>query len=245
MSTAKSYFCEIARRGNKFNGLTNEEIARKTIDIIPAKKFFAEVNKINAANQYNVDASALYKIGKGILISELDDIFKEYPRLHKKQVIRLFEKMAAAKKETDVASNNIMATMLVDLIETLSSYTQKELDYAYIQRAVNSGSVITVEDIADFFSARDGRKIAQILAKISRPQLSRETVKSFIADSCGLKADELDEEKTITSLTPATRAGEDDYFVVVFWAEAEFNKVVNNNFVKNKTIGDLINYLAQ
>lgn len=242
-----AYFGLKAKRNNaSLTNFSRKEIFAKSLDVLPQKAIFQAVEAINAKYGTKFNAKSLYNIRKGVLISEIGSIFEEYPRLHKRQIIRLFENMASAKKDTLVSSTAVPAPLTVDLIDWLSDYTHRELRYASIERAIDDGEAITVNDLADFFSERKGRKIAEILARISRPGISRETVKSFIADSCGKKAEDIDENELITTLAPSLGScGKDDYYVVILWAEDEFNKTVSNHFAEHKTIGELITLLAQ
>lgn len=242
-----AYFGLKAKHNKKdLVNLSREQIFAQSLNALPQKAFSQAVKAVNAKHGININAKALYAIRNAILISEIGDIFNEYPRLHKKQVIRLFERMSSAKKESRISTTAIPATLTVDIIDWFSDYTQRELRYASIERAIDDGEQITVNDLADFFSEREGRKIAEILSRISRPSISRETIKSFIADSCGKKAEEINEELPITTLAPSIGScGGKDYYLVVYWAEGEFNKTVKNSFVESKTIRELITLFAQ
>lgn len=242
-----AYFGLKAKRNNAaLTNLSREEIFASSLDKLPKKALYQAVKAVNTRHGIIIDAKSLYNIRQSILISEIGTIFEEYPRLHKKQIIRIFENLASAKKGTSVSSAAIPAPLTVDIIDWLSDYTQRELKYANIERAIDDGEKITVEDIADFFSEREGRKIAEVLSRISRPCISRETVKSFIADCCGKKAEEIKEDEPITTLSPSVGScGNKDYYLVVFWTEGEFRKTVNNKFVESRTIGELITFLAQ
>lgn len=242
-----AYFGLKTKHNNQeLKNLTREEILQLTVDKLPKKLFCNAVKAVNEKYGIKINAEHFYKLAPAILISEIGDVFEEYPRLHKRQIIRLFEKTASAKKETLVSSKAIPAPLTIDLIDWISNHTMRELKYANLERAMDDGEKITVGDIADFFSEREGRKIAKILARISRPKISRETVKSYIADSCGKAAEEIDEEAPITGLRPSVGScGNYDCYVVLSWTEGEFNKTVPNAFTESRTIGELIDFLAQ
>ncbi len=229
-----------------------EEILKSQIYKIPMKDFVLAVEKVNAKYNTSVDAKKLYKLGRAVLICELGNIFAEYPRLHRKQVIRLFETQAHAGKDADISGTAITRPHLIDLVDLLETYTGRKLSdnsstpLAYLERACEKGEVITIMDIADFICAKEGRKIGKILSRIARPRISRETVKSYIADCCEINVEDVNEEALITTLSPAIgNCGKNDYYVVIMWCESEFNKTVANPFVESRTIGELIDFLAQ
>lgn len=231
---------------------SREEILKSPIIKIPMKEFALAVDKVNAKYNTVVDAKKLYKLGRAVLICELGNIFAEYPRLHRKQVIRLFEAHACIKKDADISGAAITRPHLIDLVDLLETYTGRKLSdnsstpLAYLERACEKGEVITILDIADFICAKEGRKIGRILSRIARPRISRETVKNYIADCCEKNVEDIDEEAPITTLSPVIGScGKNDYYVVVMWCESEFNKTVDNSFVETRTIGDLIGFLAR
>lgn len=247
------YFGLKAKYSNKaLENASREEILKSPIIMMPKKDFILAVQKVNDKYQTSVDPKKLYKLGRAVLICELGNIFAEYPRLHRKQVIRLFETHACISKDTTISGGAITRPYLIDLVDLLESYTGRKLSdnslapLAYLERACEKGEVITIMDIADFICAKEGRKIGKILSRIARPRISRETVKSYIADCCEKSTEEIDEEAPITTLVPIIGiCGKNDYYVVVMWCEGEFNKIVSNDFVETRTIGDLITFLAQ
>lgn len=247
------YFGLKAKYSSKaFENASREVILKSPIIKMPKKEFFLAVQRVNDKYKTNVDAKNLYKLGRAILFCELGKIFAEYPCLHRKQVIRLFETHACIKKNADISGAAITRPHLIDLVDLLETYTGRRLSdnsstpLAYLERACEKGEVITIMDIADFICAKEGCKIGKILSRIARPRISRETVKSYIADCCEINVEEVDEDAPITSLTPAIGGGgARNYYQIVMWCESKFNKIVQNEFVETKTIGDLINFFAQ
>ena len=77
---------------------------------------------------------------------------------------------------------------------------------------------------------------------LRKKKTSRATVKKFLTRSCGVAS--LDEKLPITSLVPDISGGNKPYYTVVAWAENRFNKRIDNQFVENRTIGELIDVLC-
>lgn len=77
---------------------------------------------------------------------------------------------------------------------------------------------------------------------LKKKKASRTMVKRFLTRSCGVSS--LNEKLPITSLVPDISGGNKPYYTVVAWAENRFRKRIDNQFVENKTIGELIDMLC-
>ena len=126
------------------------------------------------------NAKKLLAIAPAILTTELDETIAEFPRLHKKQVIRLFENAANVKKSDSISGGRIFRPTLISLIERLEAYTGRKMlkenslaPLRYLEGAnenrkkiikSSKNKEITIEDIADFFSEREDRKIEHLIA---------------------------------------------------------------------------------
>ncbi len=77
---------------------------------------------------------------------------------------------------------------------------------------------------------------------LKKKKATRAAVKKFLTRSCGVAS--LDEKLPITSLVPDISGGNKPYYTVVAWAENRFNKRIDNQFVENRTIGELIDVLC-
>ena len=67
-------------------------------------------------------------------------------------------------------------------------------------------------------------------------------VKKFLMRSCGMKT--IDENQPITTLKPDVPGGDKPYYTVIAWTESKFHKRLDNEFIENKTIGELITALC-
>ena len=208
------------------------------------------------------NARKIYDLRRAILLSELEDTVKEFPVLHKKQVIRLFEKCACVRKEDSIDGGRMMRPTLISLVEKLEAYTGRKITQdndaplRYLEDACDPGETITIEDIADYFSERKERKISKLIARSCQPftemwkkkqrQNSRNVIKKYLADSCGVKPEQLNETEKVLVLHPADIPyGNDDYFVVIFWLEDRFKKILPKSFDCNtRTVGELIDFFA-
>lgn len=239
--------------------LKNKEIENKTISVIKKKEFVEAVEPLLGKE----DTLKLYALRRAILISELADTIKEFPRLHKKQTLRLFEKTACVKKEDSISGGRIMRETLIDLVETLEAYTGSKITQdcdaplRYLEDFCDEDEVVTIEDIADYFSERQDRKISKIIArsnpsfietwkKKQEQQNSRKRVKEYLAESCGVKLEEIRETDKVIILHPCeSSVGKDDYYIIIYWMEDAFNKMLPKNFDCNqRTIGELIDFFA-
>ena len=144
-----------------------KEVENKTISVIKKKEFVEAVEPLLGKE----NTQKLYALRRAILISELADTIKEFPRLHKKQTLRLFENVACVKKEDNISGGRIMRETLIDLVETLEAYTGSKITQdcdaplRYLEEFCDEDEVVTIEDIADYFSERQDRKISKIIAR--------------------------------------------------------------------------------
>ena len=212
------------------------------------------VDRVNKQYGTNADGKKIAKLASCFLIEEMPEVIKEYPHLHKRQVIRLFEQQCLTKKVARIASTAITRPYLIDLVELLEDYTgykmtdDSDAPLAYLDQKCGT---LDIEDIGDFFSGRENARIRQIiktmeLVKPIEPKAEgnayRNDVKAYLEACCGTK---IDEKAPIRSMKPCNLSvGDGSYYVVVLWAEGKFNKVVPNDFVESKTIGELIDILA-
>ncbi len=196
-------------------------------------------------------AKKIASIGKGILVEELENTIKKFPALKKSQILRLFENEACIKKQDSISGGRILRETLLDIIERLENYTGKKITrdcdapLRYLEDTCQKDEAITIEDIADYFSGRGGRIEKLIIFSNSKPVASRQTVKNYLADSCGISANELNEGASITSLIPSVEAGEKSYYIIIYWLEEAFNKTIPNSFVEQKTVKELIDYFTE
>ncbi len=237
-----------------------KEVENKTISVIKKKEFVEAVEPMLGKE----NTQKLYALRRAILISELADTIKDFPRLHKKQTLRLFEKTACVKKEDSISGGRILRGTLIDLVEKLEAYTGSKITQdcdaplRYLEDFCDEGEEVTIEDIADYFSERQDRKISKIIAR-STPsfietwnkkkamQYSRTAVKKYLADSCGIKLEDIKETDKVIILHPTeTACGKDDYYVIIFWMEDRFKKILPKNFDCNqRTVGELIDFFAK
>ena len=142
------------------------ELENSPCSILPGYVLRRLVTEANKTYGTNVPYKAFKKIASAILIAEFDDTVMNYPRLHTKQVIRLFEKQARANKNSEISSQEIFRTHLISLVEDLEEYTKKSLcDYNLKQGPLAhlDDKGVTVKDIAAFFAGKEG-KVSEILA---------------------------------------------------------------------------------
>lgn len=213
------------------------------------------VDRVNKQYGTNADGKKIAKLSSCFLIEEMPEVIKEYPHLHKRQVIRLFEQQCLTKKVARLDSSAITRPYLIDLVESLEDYTgmkmtdDSDAPLAYLDQKCGT---LDIEDIGDFFSGREDARIRQIIKAMKciktletdkyQEGASRETVKNFLDICCGMK---LDEKAPISSMKPESLPdGDRPHYMVVYWAECKFDKVVPNDFVESKTIGELIDILA-
>lgn len=209
------------------------------------------------------NAKKLLDIAPAILESELDKTIAEFPRLHKKQVIRLFENAANVKKSDSISGGRIFRPTLISLIESLEAYTGRKMledslaPLRYLEE-VNEQNVskpfkvrdIKIEDIADFFSERINRRIERLIAKSNMPQSKEreidrtpEGINIYLKGCC---KNTFDKETKICDLVPQdVPAGQESYYIVLFWMEQQYDKMLPKSFnFREKTVADLISFFA-
>lgn len=209
------------------------------------------------------NATKFLGIAPAILESELDKTIAEFPRLHKKQVIRLFENAANVKKSDSISGGRIFRPTLISLIESLEAYTGRKMledslaPLRYLEE-VNEQNVskpfkvrdIKIEDIADFFSERINRRIERLIAKSNMPQSKEreidrtpEGINIYLKGCC---KNTFDKETKICDLIPQdVPAGQDSYYIVLFWMEQQYDKMLPKSFnFREKTVADLISFFA-
>ena len=209
------------------------------------------------------NAKKLLDIAPAILESELDETIAEFPRLHKKQVIRLFENAANVKKSDSISGGRIFRPTLISLIECLEAYTGRKMledslaPLRYLEE-VNEQNVskpfkvrdIKIEDIADFFSERINRRIERLIAKSNMPQSKEreidrtpEGINIYLKGCC---KNTFDKETKICDLVPQdVPAGQESYYIVLFWMEQQYDKMLPKSFnFREKTVADLISFFA-
>ena len=209
------------------------------------------------------NAKKLLDIAPAILTTELDETIAEFPRLHKKQVIRLFENAANVKKSDSISGGRIFRPTLISLIESLEAYTGRKMledslaPLRYLEE-VNEQNVskpfkvrdIKIEDIADFFSERINRRIERLIAKSNMPQSKEreidrtpEGINIYLKGCC---KNTFDKETKICDLVPQdVPAGQESYYIVLFWMEQQYDKMLPKSFdFQTKTVGDLIKFFA-
>ena len=195
--------------------------------------------------------------------SELDKTIAEFPRLHKSQVIRLFENAANVKKSDSISGGRIFRPTLISLIESLEAYTGRKMledslaPLRYLEE-VNEQNVskpfkvrdIKIEDIADFFSERINRRIERLIAKSNMPQSKEreidrtpEGINIYLKGCC---KNTFDKETKICDLVPQdVPAGQESYYIVLFWMEQQYDKMLPKSFnFREKTVADLISFFA-
>ena len=209
------------------------------------------------------NAKKLLDIAPAILTTELDETIAEFPRLHKKQVIRLFENAANVKKSDSISGGRIFRPTLISLIESLEAYTGRKMledslaPLRYLEE-VNEQNVskpfkvrdIKIEDIADFFSERINRRIERLIAKSNMPQSKEreidrtpEGINIYLKGCC---KNTFDKETKICDLVPQdVPAGQESYYIVLFWMEQQYDKMLPKSFnFREKTVADLISFFA-
>lgn len=137
---------------------------------VDKKRFFSTMIPLIG----NKKATQLWTLRWGILVSELEQTISEYPVLHKKQIIRLFEKETHTNKNDNIHGGRILRGLLIDIVYALEAYTGKQIardshaPLAYLEEACAPGEVITVEDFADFFSGRENNKLSRLKEKAQK-----------------------------------------------------------------------------
>ena len=211
------------------------------------------------------NAKKLLAIAPAILTTELDETIAEFPRLHKKQVIRLFENAANVKKSDSISGGRIFRPTLISLIERLETYTGRKMlkenslaPLRYLEEAnenrkkiikSSKNKEITIEDIADFFSEREDRKIEHLIALSATQMTTKEkdhsvhAVEQFLQGCC---KQPLQNDTKVCDLIPQdVPAGQDSYYIVLFWMEQQYDKMLPKSFdFQTKTVGDLIKFFA-
>ena len=235
--------------------LKNKEIENKTISVIKKKEFMEAVEPLLGKE----NTQKLYALRRAILISELADTIREFPRLHKKQTLRLFEKTACVKKEDSISGGRILRPTLITIVEYLEAYTGRKIlkknskaPLRYLEELNASGKneEITIEDIADFFSERDDRKIERLIAKsyireTDSEDIDRtpEGVLDCLQDCCQNK---FNKNTKVCELVPrAFPAETESYYIVLYILETTYNRFLPNEFDCNqRTVGELIDFFA-
>lgn len=208
-------------------------------------------------------AQKIIAVKRGITFGELEETIKKFPVIRKSQVLRLFEKEACVNKKDNISGGRITREVLLEIVYALENYTGKKLTrdcnapLRYLEDACeklaqvkqngpkSSNEKITIGDFADYFSGRCG-KIDLLIALAEKVKASRETVKSYLADSCGISLEEVNEQAPITSLVPNIgECGNQSHFVVIYWLESFFDKEFDNSLIENHTVGDLIDFFAE
>ena len=210
------------------------------------------------------NATKFLGIAPAILESELDKTIAEFPRLHKSQVIRLFENVANVKKSDSISGGRIFRPTLISLIESLEAYTGRKMledslaPLRYLEEAnenrkkiikSSKNKEITIEDIADFFSEREDRKIEHLIAlsatqmAIKEKDHSANAVQQFLQGCC---KQQLQNDTKVCDLIPQdVPAGQDSYYIVLFWMEQQYDKMLPKSFdFQTKTVADLIKFFA-
>lgn len=242
-----------------------KEVENKTISVIKKKEFVEAVEPLLGKE----NTQKLYALKRAILISELADTIKEFPRLHKKQTIRLFENVACVKKEDSISGGRIMRPTLITIVEYLEAYTGRKIlkknskaPLRYLeelnknQKKMIKGSPckneeITIEDIADFFSERDGRKIERLIAQSYIRETDSEDIDrtpegilDYLQDCCQNK---FDKNTKVCELVPRAFPSEiESYYIVLYILETTYDRFLPNDFDCNqRTIGELIDFFVK
>jgi len=230
------------------------------LSVLPKSVIKKLVDEANKELGTYADGKKIAKLANCFLIGEMNDVVEEFPHMHKRQVIRLFEQQALSKKSARLSSSAISRPYLIDLVEMLEDYTglkitdDSDAPLEYLDQKCGS---LDVEDIGDFFSGREDARIKNIIDVMSGIKAvgpsannkyqegeSRQTVKAFIASCCGVDESDLNEKAPIKTLKADVDCGARPHYMVVFWAEGRFNKMIPNEFIESKTVGDLIDALA-
>ena len=247
----KNKFMEAAQR--KFPKRSNNALEDTVLLRVLAKK---DIEQLLETEVDTEKAEKITSLAGGITISELEETIESFPLLRKEQILRFFKTETLASPKALLDSAAITRPQLITLVETLEDYTGLKVtdeSQAPLRYLDEKSSTLTIEDVAEFFSHCPSRIITiQAAREHSAPAMSAKTksykrhlVKSYLSDCCAMKDEEIDEKQPITSLVPDVEAGKDSYLVVVWWMESRFNKCVNNAFIEQKTIGDLIDFFAK
>ena len=231
----------------------------ESLSVLKRSTIIRMVNEVNAHYGTHADGNKIAQMAVCFDLYEIANVIFEFPRMHKRQVIRLFERQGLVNKTAKMDSSAITRPLLIDLVEMLEEYTgmkitdDSDAPLAYLDQKCNT---LDIEDIGDFFSGRENSRIKSIIDSVKdvKPIFenktakksfnSRKKVKEFIAACCGIKPDELDEDAPISSLRPDVECGDRPHYLVVYWAEGRFNKLIPNEFVEEKSIGELISAFA-
>jgi len=231
----------------------------ESLSVLKKSTIIRLVDEVNAQYGTHADGNKIAKMAVCFTLHEVADVIVEFPHMHKRQVIRLFERLGLVNKTAKMDSSAITRPLLIDLVEMLEEYTgmkitdDSDAPLAYLDQKCDT---LDIEDIGDFFSGRKNSRIKSIIDNVQnvKPLLdnktvkksfnSRKKVKEFIAGCCGIKPDELDENAPISSLKPDVECGGRPHYLVVYWAEGRFNKLIPNEFVEEKSIGELISAFA-
>ena len=186
------------------------------------------------------NAKKLLAIAPAILTTELDETIAEFPRLHKKQVmISLIERLEAYTGRKMLKENSLAPLRYLEE----ANENRKKI----IKSSKNKE--ITIEDIADFFSEREDRKIEHLIALSATQMTTKEkdhsvhAVEQFLQGCC---KQPLQNDTKVCDLIPQdVPAGQDSYYIVLFWMEQQYDKMLPKSFdFQTKTVGDLIKFFA-
>ena len=76
----------------------------------------------------------------------------------------------------------------------------------------------------------------------------RNRVKKYLASSCGCEENELSEDTPLNKLTTPYNNEPTAYYQIIYWLETRYNKTkapVSTQFIEEKTVGDLLDYLCK
>ena len=209
-----------------------------------------EIERLLATEMGHPKARKFSKIGSAILVSELNETAENYPHLTAVQVLRFFKNEALADGNVLLDSTGITRPMLIELVEALENYTGLRItddSEAPLRYLDERSRTLTINDIAEYFSYSPSR-IMSIQARdlCCVPSMSEKTkacqrtvVKSYLTDCCNGK--EIDESLPIIQLRSDVT---DNPYVIVHWLEGRFCRILNNQFVEQKTVGELLDFFA-
>lgn len=209
----------------------------------------SEIVKVLTPELGKENAQKLSKLGSAILVSELDETVEAFPRLSQKQVLRFFKAEALAYPKAKLDSTVITRPMLIELVEILEEYTGIQLtddSDAPLRYLDNVSQTLTILDVAEYFSGSPSR-ITCIRSRDRRslPPMSKRTqayqrnvVKAYLADCCSGR---INEQTPIMDLRSDVA---NDPYVIIHWLEGRFGKIIDNELIRSKTVGDLLDAFA-
>lgn len=167
---AVTAYIQAVRQNNVCPTLSDKELKSKPLSILPKTPLRKTLVSIKNKYGYVANLRVLDKIAPLVSIGDLSAVMNEPDPLTKEVVLNFFKRVSCCRAGSCISGQDITRPHLISLVEQLEHCTglqltdQSNAPLAYIENACESGEIITVADIAEFFTQSDG-KIREILAR--------------------------------------------------------------------------------